>query len=134
MMDLMICKDGVEVARYDLLDGNDAHNARQERAAFDHAYEVKESTPDAVVTIVVHEAGGVRPDGMTPKTLVVAYDVSDLSEREFQVLSGEAEAQAERTKGDDGHPSVKSWSYVGQFTLDQLPAIIHVGHEGMPDD
>ena len=38
--------------------------------------------------------------------LVIEYDISDLTEDEAESLTGEALAQAERTKGEGGHPSV----------------------------
>src|SRR5262245_11458551 len=54
-------------------------------------------------------------DGDQGRTLVVRYDVSGLTDRQIEVLTGEAEAQAERNKSpfpEDDHPSVKVTSEI----------------------
>jgi hypothetical protein len=52
-MELMVCMDGAEVRNFPLRDTADAFNAGQERAAIDLAYELKETEPDAVISVVV---------------------------------------------------------------------------------
>jgi len=51
--ELMLCLDGAEEISLGLRDGDDAFNSEQERSAFDRAYELKESNPDSVVSIVI---------------------------------------------------------------------------------
>ena len=52
-MNLHLCIDGVIEDSMPLIDGNDPFNTEAERTAFDKAYEMKESNPDAVVTILI---------------------------------------------------------------------------------
>lgn len=59
--ELMLCQDGAEHQTWCLTDGNDSANAHLERRAIDTAYELKESNPDAVVSLVfvMREEGNV---------------------------------------------------------------------------
>jgi hypothetical protein len=66
------------------------------------------------------------------KTLIVRYDVTDLTPRQIDVLTGEAEAQSERNKSpwpEDDHPDVPVSSEVIEETEEAALAVALRGLE-----
>lgn len=102
-MNLTVCIDGVEHAEIELLDGSDGFNEAAERGALDRAYELKESNPDSVVTILVDTSDEAHEwknehDNDCPVTRARADLIAELKRSPSDTLRG---ALAEYDNGGD---------------------------------
>lgn len=84
------------------------------------------ASPDRSIAGALHERLGSGPwkRHVKPKTLLVAYDVSDMSEDEIEVLGGEAMVQAESSDNGVGHGDVTAMSFAIDRTLPEVYALV----------